>query len=88
VPSCIATSINLECPTSGTFTRFALSVKTNPVGKKILLGQQFKPTRFLQLSACSTDQNKSAFLSFTRSKSTVDNPLLSEGLLTNAGMSS
>jgi hypothetical protein len=46
VPSCIATSINLECPTSGTFARYALSIKTNPVGKKILLGSAFKPTRF------------------------------------------
>ena len=38
VPSCIATSINLECPTSGTFARYALAIKTNPVAKKVLLG--------------------------------------------------
>jgi len=62
VPICIATSVNLECPTSGTFNRFALAVKTNPVAKKILLGSTFKPTRFLQLGSCSNDHNSTAFV--------------------------
>ena len=47
VPSCIATAVNFECPTSGTFGRFALAVKSNPVAKKVLFGRSFKPARFL-----------------------------------------
>jgi hypothetical protein len=66
VPKCIATSVNVECPTSGTFARFALAVKTNPVGKKVLLGTSFKPNRFQQLGLCSNDQNKTAFLSTSK----------------------
>lgn len=74
VPSCIASSINLECPTSGTFSRFALSVKSNPVGKRAMLGEKFKPTRFLQLGKCSSDSNR-AF------KGSL---LITEGILTKA----
>lgn len=75
VPSCIATSINLECPTSGTFSRFSLSVKSNPVGKKAMLGVKFKPTRFLQLGKCSSDSNTTAF---------KGSSLMTEGILTKA----
>ena len=39
VPPVISESIQLECPTSGSFQRFALSVKQNPPGKKALLGE-------------------------------------------------
>ena len=38
VPPVIAESVQLECPTSGSFQRFALAVKQNPPGKKALLG--------------------------------------------------
>ena len=82
VPSCIASSINLECPSSGTFARFALAVKTNPVGKKVLLGANFKPTRFLQLGQCSNDANRTAFICNPRTKLQKENSLLSEGLMT------
>jgi hypothetical protein len=34
----------------------------NPVGKKVLLGANFKPQRFLQLGLCSNDANKTAFI--------------------------
>jgi hypothetical protein len=86
VPSCTASTINIECPASGTFSRFQLAIKSNPVGKKALLGSAFKPTRHLQLGACSNDHNQQAFLSVAKSKTVRENPLMTEGLLANAGV--
>jgi len=51
----IAESIHIECIGSGTFSRFALSVKHNPNGKKVLLGEKFKPARFMNLGRCSNE---------------------------------
>jgi len=51
----IAESVQIECMGSGTFSRFALAVKHNPNGKKVLLGDKFKPARFLNLGRCSND---------------------------------
>lgn len=55
VPPVIAESIHLECTGSGSFSNYALTVKHNPNAKKILLGNSFKPTRFLNLGRCAND---------------------------------
>ena len=62
VPPVISESIQLECPTSGSFQRFALSVKQNPPGKKALLGEYFKPARFNSLGKCSNDHDTTPFM--------------------------
>ena len=51
----IAESVHIECVGSSTFSRFALSVKHNPNGKKVLLGEKFKPARFMNLGRCSNE---------------------------------
>lgn len=42
VAKCVADTIQMECPTSGTFTRYAVAVKQNPSAKRFLLGPKFK----------------------------------------------
>jgi hypothetical protein len=42
VAKCVADTIPMECPTSGTFTRYAVAVKQNPSAKRFLLGPKFK----------------------------------------------
>jgi hypothetical protein len=42
--SCIAEPINIFCP-SVNFFRHIQSVRNNPIGKKLMIGRQFKPKR-------------------------------------------
>ena len=53
VPPAVAESVQIECPGSGTIQRYYLAIKHNPNGKKFLLGQRFKPAKFLNLARCS-----------------------------------
>ena len=79
VPPVISESIHLECPTSGSFTRFALSLKQNPPGKKVLMGESFKPARFNSLGKCSSDHNATPFIPIGKRSPTV--PLIDEGIM-------
>lgn len=58
VPPVIAESIQIESTGSGTILRFSLALKHNPNAKKLLLGFNFKPTKFLNLARCSNDRLK------------------------------
>lgn len=58
----IAESIQIESFGSGTFSRFSYAVKHNPNGKKVLLGDKFRPTRHLNLGRCSNEAVRSTNL--------------------------
>ena len=79
VPPVIAESIQLESTTSSSFTRFALSLKYNPPGKKILLGETFKPARFNSLGKCSSENFRTPFIPVGKRGLMI--PLLEEGLM-------
>lgn len=49
VHKCVADTIQMQCVTSGTFKRYAVSVKQNPNAKKFLLGPQIKLQKHLHI---------------------------------------
>lgn len=62
VEACMTRGIELECPTSGPFNRYSLSLIHNPMAKKLLIGDYFKPYWSPNLAKCSREEEKIAFI--------------------------
>jgi len=57
VEACQTRAIELECPTSGPFNRYSLSLIHNPMAKKMLIGDYFKPYWSPNLAKCSREDD-------------------------------
>ena len=63
VPPVIAESIQIESPGCNTFQRFSLALKHNPNAKRVLLGDTFRPSRFLNLQRTKSERPRPGHLS-------------------------
>jgi SNF2 family DNA or RNA helicase len=87
IEPCQSSPIEFECPTSGTFNRFIMSIKHLPLAKKVLCGYDFQPFYSPQLAKCSSEYHQTFVsdtlfgpLSSTKTGSVLETGLMKCGL--------